>query len=63
MKKMTEIPEWKKHHPWCNYFMKPREGCWMCEDLYKRFPIEENAPIEDVDKLMKEYFPEVIKRQ
>jgi hypothetical protein len=60
MENRQEIPEWKKHHPWCNNFLKPREGCKMCEDFYIRFPIEENASRDVVSKLAEEYFPDVV---
>lgn len=39
------------HHPWCNYYTKPKKDCKMCARLYKSYPIVEN--------LLKEYFPKV----
>ena len=43
----------KEHHIWCNYFMRPREGCKMCKGLFEKYPMKPNM-IED-------YFPNVIK--
>lgn len=48
---MTEqtYEEYKKefHHPWCNFFFKPREGCKMCEKFYNQYPInDENANVK-----------------
>lgn len=35
------------HHPWCNFFAKPRQGCKMCEKFYDQYPInDENAKFE-----------------
>ncbi len=47
------------HHPWCNFFMRPREGCKMCEGLFKDYPIK---PGESTDDLLKKHFPNVVKR-
>jgi len=34
------------HHPWCNFFTKPRQGCKMCEKFYNQYPInDENAKL------------------
>lgn len=52
--------EWdstKQHHIWCNYFMRPREGCSLCERLYREYPMDKSP-----DEMMKEYFPDVIVR-
>ena len=43
------------HHPFCNYFMKPREGCSMCEKFFEQYPIE-GTPFE----MVKRYFPDTI---
>ena len=45
---MTE----NQHHIWCNYYMKPREGCRMCEDFFKRFPMTET------EDMVSEHFPD-----
>jgi len=47
------------HHPWCNYFMRPRKDCKLCEKLYKKCPVENEDSFED---LHQRYFPEAIKR-
>ena len=47
-----------EHHIWCNYFMRPREGCKLCERLYKEYPTGKMTPNE----LLKRHFPNVIKR-
>ena len=36
MKKKIKLKN--KHHPWCNWFMRPRKNCSMCERLYKAYP-------------------------
>jgi hypothetical protein len=34
--------ETTRHHPWCNYYMRPRQGCKMCERFYLKYPVMEN---------------------
>ncbi len=45
-----------KHHPWCNYFANPAEGCKFCKPLFEKYPIKEGQTVED---LLKEHFPQV----
>ena len=47
-----------EHHIWCNFFVNPRKGCKQCEDLYKRYPMDEKTP----NDLLKKHFPKVVKR-
>jgi len=51
--------EMQKHHPWCNYFMRPFEGCPMCKGLFERYPFEPGMAPGD---LMKKHFPENVLR-
>ena len=55
--------EENEHHPWCNYFMRPRKGCGMCYGLYKQYPttgkLGEELRGED---LLATYFPDVVTR-
>jgi hypothetical protein len=44
-----------EHHPWCNYFMRPRERCYMCETMWARYPL---APGETTADLMEKHFPD-----
>ena len=46
------------HHPWCNFFGKPREGCKLCEKLYREYPVVG----ESYGEMMAKYFPDVIIR-
>lgn len=48
----------KEHHIWCNFFMNPVEDCWMCNGLYKTYPMD--VPPEE---MMKKYFPGNIERK
>ena len=50
----------KEHHIWCSFFERPREGCQMCERLYKEYPMKEGETGED---LMKKHFPNNIIRK
>jgi len=53
--------EWNsktQHHPFCNFFALPREGCKMCEKFYKRFPMDDVGNPTDV---ITKYFPDVAK--
>jgi len=50
------MDEWEKHHPWCNYFSRPREGCKMCDRLFEGYPLKEGMTIED---LLAKHFPDV----
>ena len=45
-----------EHHPFCNYFARQREGCDMCERMYKNYPMEPGMVPED---LIEKYFPDV----
>jgi hypothetical protein len=45
-----------EHHPWCNYFYGPREGCKMCDRLFAQYPVEGKTPSE----LLAEHFPDAI---
>lgn len=47
------------HHPWCNLFMRPREGCPQCEGLFERYPCD---PEDDGAALVAEHFPDVVVR-
>ena len=55
---MATKEEIEEHHIWCNFFMRPREGCKMCDDLYKNYPSNGLAPGE----LVKKHFPQVVAR-
>ena len=47
----------KQHHIWCNFAM--RNGpCKQCDRLYKLYPYK---PGDDPHKLVKTYFPNVIR--
>lgn len=39
--------------------MRPREGCKLCERLYREYPMDGMTP----DELQEKHFPEAIKRQ
>ena len=45
------------HHPWCNYFYREREGCKMCEGLFRKYPLNDLTP----DEMLEKYFPNVKK--
>ena len=47
-----------EHHIWCNHFMRPREGCAMCEGLYREYPPGGLSPSE----LLARHFPDVTPR-
>lgn len=49
----------QRHHPWCNFFMGPRDQCKMCDDLFKRYPLDDGKAAAD---LITEHFPNVIIR-
>lgn len=53
------MSENESHHIWCNWFMRPREGCTMCERLYQEYPPEGLTP----EELVKKHFPDVIIRE
>lgn len=59
MSDFEPVSESHLHHPWCNFFMRPREGCHQCEGLFKRFPCE---PDDDGSALVAEHFPDVVVR-
>lgn len=44
-----------EHHVWCNFFMRPIEGCKMCERLWKEYPYNTNS---DISELMAKNFPD-----
>jgi hypothetical protein len=46
---MNEV---EKHHPWCTWFMNPRENCGMCDRLFEAYPIEVS-----VNDMVKKHFP------
>ncbi len=46
-----------EHHPWCNYFGAPREGCKQCEGLFARYP---DVTMDNISEATKKYFPEAI---
>lgn len=48
-----------QHHPWCNFFGAPREGCRQCEGLYRDHPVDDPDIKEPMD-LMRKYFPSII---
>jgi|APSaa5957512622_1039677.scaffolds.fasta_scaffold08481_2 hypothetical protein len=44
------------HHPWCNFFHRPRKGCHQCEGLFKSYPLDgQTSP-----QLVARYFPDAI---
>jgi primosomal protein N' len=45
-----------EHHIWCNFFMRPREGCTQCESLFSRYP---DVSRENLDEAMQKHFPNV----
>lgn len=47
-----------RHHIWCNYFMRPAEGCKMCEGLRAKYPEDCSS-----DELIAKHFPEAISRK
>ena len=49
----------KDHHPWCNYFMRPREGCQMCDGMWSRYPLDGDKTAAE---LLAEHFPNVTAR-
>ncbi len=45
----------ERHHIWCNRFRSgPREGCGMCDELYRDYPPKGRGE----EELMAEHFPE-----
>ena len=50
-------PVREKHHPWCNRFLMPREGCKMCEEAYQKYPVNGLTSNE----LMAKHFPDNVK--
>lgn len=47
------MPE-ERHHPFCNYFGNPREGCRQCEHMFKHYPLQDGeTPFE----LVARHFP------
>lgn len=29
----------EQHHPWCNFYNRPRKGCEMCKRFFKLYPV------------------------
>lgn len=56
---MTLLNPSRDHHPFCNYFAQPREGCKMCEKFWAKYPMEPGMTPMD---LVKKYFPDVTVR-
>lgn len=55
------MEESKKHHIFCNFFMRPREGCRQCEQLFKNSPYKEGEnEFEAAERIIKEKYPSVI---
>jgi hypothetical protein len=54
----VQIPEFLRHHPFCNYYTKPRDGCWQCEEMFRKYPMQEGETGAD---LLKKHFPEQVK--
>jgi hypothetical protein len=48
----------ERHHIWCNFFTRPREGCKQCEGLYAKYPMGGLTPTQ----LQQKHFPEAIPR-
>lgn len=56
--------EIEAHHIWCNYYMRPREGCKLCERLFARYPYEKtDDKLKDGKDLMAKHFSENIVRE
>lgn len=36
-----------RHHPWCNYFGNPVDGCKHCIPLFEKYPLDKGETIED----------------
>lgn len=50
-----EIVDWEKeHHPFCNFYFEPREGCEMCASFFASYPPKEGDTVAD---LIEQYFP------
>ncbi len=45
----------ERHHPWCNFFPLPREGCKMCGRLFRDYPLREG---ESVAEMIGREFPD-----
>ncbi len=53
------------HHPWCNFFQRPRENCRMCsgeKGLWEMYPLNYEVSGDAIDNLMEKYFPENTRR-
>ena len=51
------------HHPWCNFYWKPRKNCKMCDGpngLWALYPLEDGMTFDD---LMTKHFPNNIIRR
>ena len=59
MEEPCSVDPTKEHHIWCNFSMRPREGCHQCEGLWKNYPYEDAQGEGD---LMKKHFPENVRR-
>ena len=58
MLQKNKITKENEHHIWCNYWMKDRKTCKMCERLFKEYPMDKTP-----DEMLKKYFPDVKKRE
>lgn len=50
----------ERHHPFCNQFSGPREGCRMCERMFMRYPLQEG---ESALELIGRCFPNAVVRR
>jgi len=46
--------ELERHHPFCNFFFKPRANCKQCVGLYYQWPVK---PGETDAQLVARWFP------
>lgn len=51
----------QRHHPFCNFFSAPAEGCPQCERLNRKFPVKEGESHQEaVDRILRDYFPDAV---
>lgn len=48
------------HHIWCNHFLRPLSDCKMCDDLWKKYPYDDEG---DGDELAAKHFPNAVERK
>ena len=48
-----------QHHPFCNLFGGPREGCRQCKRLYEEYSMSD-PDIGEPHDLMHKFFPDVV---